>query len=118
MEMEKIQGMIEDIQQKDGRYSVKIAGKRYSTFDKELGSKLSTGQNVKISYTNNKSSQGVTFHNIKEVEVLGMEIDPETKRKYRIMCLSYAKDLVNGNTIKLEKLLPLAKGMYEWVMKQ
>ena len=119
--MEKTQGIIESITEKDGRYCILIAGKKYSSFDKDVASKLQTGQNIRITYSDNKASTGITYHNIKELEIMSampsMPIDTETQRKYRAMCLSYAKDLVVAERIKLEKLLPIAKKMHEWVVK-
>jgi len=116
--MNKIEGIVEEVVEKDGRYSIKVGGRKYSTFDKNVGEKVRPGIIVLIEFVDNKTSAGITFHNIKSLDIMrNKSVDVEVLRKYRAMCLSYAKDLALSNRIEVDKILTRAGGFFEWVMQ-
>jgi len=91
--------------------------REYSTFDEQLGKSIQKGQRITITYIDNKASTGITYHNIKTLQIEKAQAHDFESKKYRAMCLSYAKDLAVAGNTSIKNMLSLAKDMYEWVIK-
>jgi len=113
----KTTGNVQEVIAKSGRYSITIDGVKYSTFDEQLGKSIQKGQRITITYIDNKASTGITYHNIKTLQIEKAQAHDFESKKYRAMCLSYAKDLAVAGNTSIKNMLSLAKDMYEWVIK-
>ena len=109
-ERTKTQGIVQQVNNKDGKYGVKVSDVWYNGFGE---CEAKEGDSVAIEYVVNGQWKNVKLFSITNVapKSVGQEIrDESTKRKTASVMISYAKDLVVAGKIDLDQIADKARG--------